>query len=86
MYGNVSCGSFVVCLFCYIFWSENPSLTQKSWFQQNFVEKVGDYIADICYLACKHKVKLEPSFINASLAVEIMEGYVCVCTGKQFLL
>ena len=44
-------------------------------FQQNFVEKVGDYIADICYLACKHKVKLEPSFINAALAVEIMEGY-----------
>jgi len=40
----------------------------------NFIEKVGDYIADICYLACKHKVKLEPSFINAALAVEIMEG------------
>jgi aarF domain-containing kinase len=40
----------------------------------NFVEKVGDYIADICYLACKHKVKLEPSFVNAALAVEIMEG------------
>jgi len=38
------------------------------------VEKVGDYIADICYLACKHKVKLEPSFVNAALAVEIMEG------------
>ena len=40
----------------------------------NFVEKVGDYIADICFLACKHKVKLEASFINAALAVEIMEG------------
>ena len=40
----------------------------------NFVERVGDYIADICYLACKHKVKLEGSFVNAALAVEIMEG------------
>lgn len=40
----------------------------------NFIEKVGDYITDICWLACKHKVKLEASFINAALAVEIMEG------------
>lgn len=40
----------------------------------NFIEKVGDYIADICFLACRHKVKLEASFINAALAVEIMEG------------
>ena len=58
---------------------------------QNFVEKVGDYIADICYLACKHKVKLEPSFVNAALAVEIMEGYVVVrfymsCRLKRALL
>lgn len=35
---------------------------------------MGDYIADICFLACKHKVKLEASFINAALAVEIIEG------------
>ena len=41
---------------------------------QNFLESVGDYLADICYLACKHKVKLEASFINAALACEIMEG------------
>ena len=40
----------------------------------NFLESVGDYLADICYLACKHKVKLEASFINAALACEIMEG------------
>ena len=40
----------------------------------NFLEKVGDYITDICYLACQKKVKLEASFINAALAVEIMEG------------
>lgn len=40
----------------------------------NFVEKVGDYITDICYMACRRKVKLESSFINAALAVEIMEG------------
>ncbi|CAB9503378.1 protein kinase UbiB (Partial), partial [Seminavis robusta] len=40
----------------------------------NFIEKVGDYIADICFLACRHKVKLEATFVNASLAVEIMEG------------
>lgn len=40
----------------------------------NFIEKVGDYITDICYLACRRKVKLEPAFINAALAVEIMEG------------
>mmetsp|Transcript_8772 Transcript_8772/g.9669 ORF Transcript_8772/g.9669 Transcript_8772/m.9669 type:complete len:92 (+) Transcript_8772:3-278(+) len=40
----------------------------------NFLEKVGDYIADICFLACKHKVKLEASFINAALSVEIIEG------------
>lgn len=42
--------------------------------QNNFIEKVGDYIADICYLACKHKVKLEASFVNAALAIEIIEG------------
>jgi len=42
--------------------------------ENNFLEKVGDYLADICYLACKHKVKLEASFINAALACEIMEG------------
>jgi aarF domain-containing kinase len=41
---------------------------------QNFIEKVGDYIADICFMACRHRVKLEPSFVNAALAVEIMEG------------
>mmetsp|Transcript_7614 Transcript_7614/g.9506 ORF Transcript_7614/g.9506 Transcript_7614/m.9506 type:complete len:601 (-) Transcript_7614:389-2191(-) len=40
----------------------------------NFLESVGDYLADICYLACRHKVKLESSFINAALACEIMEG------------
>ncbi|KAL3766726.1 hypothetical protein ACHAWU_003115 [Discostella pseudostelligera] len=42
--------------------------------QQNFLESIGDYITDICYLACKHKVKLEAAFINAALACEIMEG------------
>lgn len=42
--------------------------------EHNFVENVGDYIVDICYLACMHKVKLEPSFVSAALAVEIMEG------------
>ena len=40
----------------------------------NFVEHVGDKITDICYLACRHKVKLEPAFIGAALAVEIIEG------------
>jgi aarF domain-containing kinase len=42
--------------------------------KNNFLEKVGDYITDICYLACQRKVKLEASFINAALSVEIMEG------------
>jgi len=41
---------------------------------QNFIENVGDYITDICSLACIHRVKLEGAFVNASLAVEIMEG------------
>lgn len=41
---------------------------------QNFVEHVGDYITDICYLACRHRVKLEAAFINAALSVEIIEG------------
>jgi aarF domain-containing kinase len=41
---------------------------------QNFIECVGDYIADICSMACKHRVKLEAAFVNAALAVEIMEG------------
>ena len=41
------------------------------------MESVGDYLTDICYLACKHKVKLEASFINAALACEIMEGVAC---------
>ena len=31
-------------------------------------------MADICFLACKHRVKLEAKFINAALACEIMEG------------
>eukprot|EP00957_Ditylum_brightwellii_P017550 1321880-Ditylum_brightwellii.AAC.1 len=34
----------------------------------------GDYLAEICFLACRHKVKLEAAFINAALACEIMEG------------
>lgn len=42
--------------------------------ENNFLESVGDYLADICYMACKHKVKLEAAFINAALACEIMEG------------
>ena len=42
--------------------------------ENNFLENVGDYLADICYLACKHRVKLEAKFINAALACEIMEG------------
>lgn len=42
--------------------------------EQNFIENVGDYITDICSLACIHRVKLEGAFVNASLAVEIMEG------------
>lgn len=41
---------------------------------KNFVENVGDYITDICFMACQRKVKLEPSFISAALAVEIVEG------------
>ena len=41
---------------------------------QNFLESVGDYLADICHLAVKHKVKLESAFKNAALACEIMEG------------
>ena len=40
----------------------------------NFIEHVGEKITDICYLACRHKVKLEPAFISAALAVEIIEG------------
>eukprot|EP00934_Nitzschia_sp_Nitz4_P004982 Nitzschia sp. Nitz4//scaffold7_size249615//61207//64381//NITZ4_001155-RA/size249615-augustus-gene-0.231-mRNA-1//1//CDS//3329558376//4972//frame0 len=40
----------------------------------NFIDKVGDYITDICYLACVNRVKLESAFVNAALAVEIMEG------------
>lgn len=42
--------------------------------EQNFIENVGDYITDICSLACIHRVKLEGAFVNAALAVEIMEG------------
>ena len=42
--------------------------------QNNFLEKIGDYIADICFMACRRKVKLEACFINAALSVEIMEG------------
>jgi len=41
---------------------------------QNFIESVGDYITDICSMACIHRVKLEGAFVNAALAVEIMEG------------
>ena len=41
---------------------------------QSFIENVGDYITDICSLACIHRVKLEGAFVNAALAVEIMEG------------
>jgi predicted unusual protein kinase regulating ubiquinone biosynthesis (AarF/ABC1/UbiB family) len=48
---------------------------------QNFIEKIGEYIADICYMACKHKVKLEASFINMALGIEIMEGmYTLFCS------
>ena len=49
----------------------------------NFVENVGDYIMDICYLACTKKVKLEPSFVSAALAVEIMEGIASALHPKM---
>eukprot|EP00547_Thalassionema_nitzschioides_P007766 CAMPEP_0194222286 /NCGR_PEP_ID=MMETSP0156-20130528/32555_1 /TAXON_ID=33649 /ORGANISM="Thalassionema nitzschioides, Strain L26-B" /LENGTH=572 /DNA_ID=CAMNT_0038953009 /DNA_START=33 /DNA_END=1751 /DNA_ORIENTATION=+ len=42
--------------------------------QGNFVEHIGDYITDICYLACRNRVKLEAAFINCALSMEIMEG------------
>jgi len=51
--------------------------------ENNFLESVGDYISDICYLACNHKVKLEASFINAALACEIMEGLACKLYPKM---
>lgn len=35
------------------------SLRRSNITEKNFLESVGDYITDICYLACKHKVKLE---------------------------
>lgn len=41
---------------------------------QNFIENIGDYVTDICSLACIHRVKLEGAFVSAALAVEIMEG------------
>ena len=57
------------------FRADTLSLLQSSpCVSQNFIEKVGDYISDICYLACRHHVKLESTFVNAALAVEIMEG------------
>lgn len=40
----------------------------------NFIEHVGDKITDICYLACRHQVKLEAAFISCALAIEIIEG------------
>jgi aarF domain-containing kinase len=49
----------------------------------NFIEKVGDYITDICYMACLRKVKLESSFISAALAVEIMEGIATALYPKM---
>lgn len=42
--------------------------------QEHFMQKMGDYLAEICCLACKHKVKLEPSFLTTALACEIVEG------------
>jgi len=52
----------------------SASLSDIVFQSKNFIEKVGDYITDICYLACCHRVKLESAFVNAALAVEIMEG------------
>ncbi|GKY99144.1 hypothetical protein MPSEU_000869900 [Mayamaea pseudoterrestris] len=42
--------------------------------EHNFIECIGDYVADICMLACQKRVKLEASFINMALGIEIMEG------------
>lgn len=39
------------------FITQSPPLSNYT--EKNFLESVGDYITDICYLACKHKVKLE---------------------------
>ena len=59
-------------VYIYTFFKFLPSLSLCS--PKNFIEKVGDYITDICFLACTHRVKLEGAFVNASMAVEIMEG------------
>jgi len=42
--------------------------------ENNFLENVGDYLTEICFLACRHKIKLDASFINVAIACEIMEG------------
>eukprot|EP00968_Pinguiococcus_pyrenoidosus_P002398 scaffold133_cov257-Pinguiococcus_pyrenoidosus.AAC.20 len=42
--------------------------------QQIFFDHAGEYVTQICALACKHHVKLDPVFITSALAMKLIEG------------
>ena len=41
---------------------------------QNFFEHAGEYVTDICALACRHHVKLDSIFITTALTLKLIEG------------
>ena len=41
---------------------------------KNFFEHAGDYVTDICALACRHHVKLDSIFITTALTLKLIEG------------
>lgn len=39
-----------------------------------YFEHIGEYISQICYLSCAHRVKMVSDFLHVALAVKVVEG------------
>ena len=37
-------------------------------------ENLGEYVSDICTLACDHRVKIESKYLAVATALKVMEG------------
>ena len=40
----------------------------------NYFEHLGGYIADVCSLSCKYRVKVVPEYFNIAMAIKVAEG------------
>jgi hypothetical protein len=65
-------------------------MVQKALTQEWF-ENLGEYVGDICSLACDHRVKIEAKYLAVATALKVMEGinillYSYYCTHYTVLI